>query len=122
MGVAFHRRTDDAPGLARANHEIVFRIVVAACEGMFIDGRIADGVFRAGFVAPAGGDAAFIDFDEIAHTFEHPFDAAIAARLPFIVINRGDDDILRPDLVGRLNRADFQAERHGDQSFGNIPG
>ena len=109
--VAFYGGVDDAPGLAGLDGEIVAGIEVAAVDGVLAIIRVADGVLVIDLVASAGEEAAFIHFDDVADPFEHPLDAAIAARFAFFVVDGGDQDVLGADGVGRLKGPAFKANR-----------
>src|SRR5207248_4848691 len=98
---------DDAPGLSGPNDEIVVRVVVAAVDAVFAVVGVTDRVLVIDLVAAAREDAAFVHLDDVADAFQHPLDAAVAARLAVAVVDGGDQNVLRLDRVGGLDGADF---------------
>src|SRR5262249_44391428 len=60
-------------------------------------------------VAAAGEQARLVDLDDVADALHQPLDAALAARLALLVVDGGDEHVLRADGVGRLDGADFEA-------------
>src|SRR5262249_5147532 len=109
--IALHGRRDDAPGLARADDEVVVGVVVAAGDAVFLVVGVTDGVLVVDLVTAAGKDAALVHFDDVAGPFQHPFDPAVATRYAFLVVNGGDDDLLAAHGAGPLQGPNFQA--HG---------
>jgi len=81
--------TDDAPGLARPDHEVVVLVVVAAGDAMAVHGRGrgADGPLPFAFLV--GVRPLPVHLDDAAHAFDHPLDAPAAAGRVFLVVNRG---------------------------------
>src|SRR5262249_11530655 len=100
VSVPFERGTDHTPSLARPNDEIVAGIAVAASETMLAVTGVTDRILIIDLVAAAGEETAFIDFDNVAGAFEHPFHAATTPWVAFFVVHRGDDHVLRADRAG----------------------
>src|SRR5205085_1185234 len=109
--IAFDRRADDTPGLTRPDHEIVIGIRVAARNAMFAVVGVADGILVIDLVTTAGKEAALVHFDDVAGSLDHPFNPAIAARHAFLVIDRGDDDMLGAHRTRRFQWSNLQAHR-----------
>src|SRR5581483_3632820 len=100
MRVAFRRGRDDTPRLAGTDDEIVVGIVIAASDAVLAIVGVADGVLIVDLVAAAREETAFIHLDDVAGAFEHPLDTAMAARLAVLVVDGGNDDVLRLNGIG----------------------
>src|SRR5262249_52781516 len=108
VAVSLDWRRDDAPALAGVDHEVVVALGRATRHAVRRAGRVAHrvGVFLLG--AAVEEVAVMIGIENMADAGEAPLDAAVAARDVVLVVEGGDEHVLRADLIGGLDGADLE--------------
>src|SRR5262249_41213366 len=104
--VALDGGADNAPRLPGTDDEVVIGVVVAPGDAVLAVVGVADRILVIDLVAAAVEDAALVHLDDVAGTLDHPLDAAAPARLSLLVIDGGDQDVLRLRRAAALHLAD----------------
>src|SRR5262249_23197282 len=106
MRIALDGGADDAPRLPGADDKVIVGVVVAAGDAVLAVVGVTDGVLVIALVAAAVEDAALVHLDDVAGALDHPLDAAAPARLSLLIVDGGDQDVLRLRRATALHRAD----------------
>src|SRR5262249_7682425 len=110
VGIALDGRADDAPRLSGTDDEVVVGVIVAAGDAMLEVVGVTDSVLVIDLVAAAVEDPALVDLDDVAGPLDHPLDATVTARLSLLVVDGGDEDVLRASGAATFEGADDELD------------